>query len=81
MCHKMPQMKSKYAQSHCEVWVMWPKYGHMGMGYGLLKVYGLSLVTKLVNAETHGLLQVMGSDRDGLSQRRLYNSLLYVLPR
>jgi hypothetical protein len=42
------------------------------MGYGILQSYGLSLLTKLVDAKTYGLLQVMGSYRDGLLQSRLY---------
>ena len=36
------------------------------MGYGILQRYGLSLQTKLVDAKSHGLLQVMGYKRDGL---------------
>jgi hypothetical protein len=36
------------------------------MGYGFLQGYGFSLVTELVDAKSHGLLQVMGCHRDGL---------------
>ena len=45
------------------------------MGYGILQVYGFSLQTELVDAQNHGLLQVMGCHRDGLWQSRLYPSL------
>lgn len=48
------------------------------MGYGILQSYGLSLLTKLVDAKTYGLLQVMGSYRDGLLQSRLYLSFQAV---
>ena len=42
------------------------------MGYGILQVYGFSLQMELVDAQNHGLLQVMGCHRDGLWQSRLY---------
>ena len=42
-----------------------------GMSYGILQRYGLSLQTKSVDAKSHGLLQVMGYQRDGLWQSQL----------
>ena len=36
------------------------------VGYGILQRYGLSLHTKSVGAKSHGLLQIMGCQRDGL---------------
>jgi hypothetical protein len=41
------------------------------MGYGIAESYGILLVTELVDAENHGLLQVMGCHRYGLGQSRL----------
>ena len=47
------------------------------MGYGILQRYELSLRSKLVDAKSHELLQVMGYQRDGLWQSRLYNVLTH----
>ena len=51
---------------------LWVMSQYISMGYGLLQVYGLSLVTESVDAKIHGLLQVMGYHNDGLGQSRLY---------
>ena len=51
---------------------LWVMSQYISMGYGLLQVYGLSLVTESVDAKIHGLLQVMGYYNDGLGQSRLY---------
>ena len=38
------------------------------MGYWILESYGILLVTELVDAQNHGLLQVMGYYEYGLWQ-------------
>jgi hypothetical protein len=43
-----------------------PKMRLKSMVYGILESYGLSLQTKLVDAESHGFLEVMGCYGDGL---------------